>query len=108
AEAQRENTRIMNQLISDVKSLGVEDKDIQTTAYNVFPNYDWNNGKQSLRSYSVSQNVHVKIRDLDKIADVLGKAGALGANQIGGINFTIDEPEKLKEQAREEAIRNAK
>jgi len=108
AEAQTENTRVMNQLIADLKTLGVDSKDIQTTAYNVFPNYDWNDGKQTLRSYSVSQNVNVKVRELAKVGDILGKAGALGANQIGGINFSVDDPEHLKAEARLKAIENAK
>lgn len=108
AEAQKENSRVMDQLIADVKAMGVESKDIQTTSYNVFPNYDWNDGKQTLRSYSVTQNVHVKVRNLDKVGDILGKAGQLGANQIGGISFAVDEPEHLKAEARDEAIMNAK
>ncbi|MEY4723747.1 MAG: hypothetical protein RLZZ324_1260, partial [Candidatus Parcubacteria bacterium] len=60
AEAQAENTRVMNDVNAKLKDAGVKAEDIQTTSYNVNPNYDWNNGKQSLRSYSVSQNVHVK------------------------------------------------
>ncbi len=108
AEAQKENTRIMNQLVEQLKSAKVDKKDIQTTSYNVNPNYDWNNGKQTLRSYSVAQNVHVKIRNLDAVGDIIGKAGALGVNQIGGIQFTVDEPEKLKDEARAKALENAK
>ncbi len=108
AEAQKENTRVMNELIAKLKASGVDGKDLQTTAYSVYPNYDWNNGKQKLRSYTVSQNVHVKIRDLDGVSGILGKAGELGANQIGGIQFTVDDPEALKAEAREEALINAK
>lgn len=108
AAAQKENTRVMNELISKLKGMGVDAKDIQTTAYNVYPAYDWNNGKQTLRGYSVSQNVHVKVRDLEKVGDIIGTAGGLGANQIGGINFSVDEPEALRAQARLKAIENAK
>ncbi len=108
AAAQTENTRVMNLLNAALKEAGVADADVQTTAYQVNPNYDWNNGVQKLRSYSVAQNVHVKIRALDKVGDILGKAGSLGANQIGGINFTIDNPEQLKDEARAKAIENAK
>ena len=108
AEAQQENTRVMNRLIEQLKGSGVDKKDIQTTSYNVSPNYDWTSGRQSLRSYSVAENVHVKIRNLDAVGDIIGKAGALGANQIGGIQFTVDDPEKLKEEARAKALANAK
>lgn len=108
AEAQQENTRIMNRLIEELKGSKVDKKDIQTTSYNVYPNYDWTGGKQKLRSYAVAQNVHVKIRDLAAVGDILGKAGGLGVNQIGGIQFTVDDPEKLKDEARVKALESAK
>jgi uncharacterized protein YggE len=108
ADAQKENTRVMNELIAALKDSGVDKKDLQTTAYNVYPNYDWKDNKQTLRGYTVSQNVHVKVRNLDGVSDILGKAGELGANQIGGIQFTVDEPEKLKAEARQKALENAK
>ncbi len=69
AEAQQENTRIMNQLHAKLAESGIDKKDVQTTAYNVYPNYDWVDGRQRLRSYTVSQNVRVKIRKLDIVGD---------------------------------------
>lgn len=108
AAAQKENTRVMNELLQRLADAGVDKKDTQTTSYSVYPAYDWNNGKQTLRGYVVTQNVHVKIRDLDKVGDIIGKAGELGANQIGGISFSVDDPEQLKQQARVKALENAK
>ena len=108
AEAQKENTRIMNDLIAKLGGFGVDKKDIQTTNYTIYPVYDYLDGRSKLRGYTVTQNVHVKVRDLDKLGDIISAAGTAGANQVGGINFTIDEPEALKEQARIEALRNAK
>ncbi|MFA6215640.1 MAG: SIMPL domain-containing protein [Patescibacteria group bacterium] len=108
ADAQKENTDKMNQIISELKKMGIDAKDIQTTNYSIYPNYDWTTGRQVLRDYSVSQNVSVKIRDLTKVGTIVDKAGSLGANQVGSLSFTIDEPEKLKQQAREKALANAK
>lgn len=108
AAAQKENTRIMNALTDKLKGFGVESKDLQTTNYTIFPAYDWNNGRQTLRGYTVSQNLHVKIRMLDKVGDIIGAAGELGANQIGGINFTIDDPAKIRAEARVKALEAAK
>jgi uncharacterized protein YggE len=107
AAAQQENTRIMNNLDDYLKSVGVDPKDVQTTSYDVTPNYDWTNGVQKLRSYSVTQNVHVKVRDLSKVGAIIGQAGTLGANEIGGIQFTIDNPDALTAQARDMAIADA-
>lgn len=106
--AQQENTTKMNKLIASLKELGVEAKDIQTTEYNISPRYDYTEGKRVMRGYEVSQNVGVKVRNLDKIDKILAKAGAEGANQIRGLQFDIDEPEKLRQEARILALTNAK
>jgi hypothetical protein len=106
--AQKENTEKMNRLIANLKSLGVESKDIQTSYYNIYPQYDWPNGKQVLRGYQVNQGVSVKIRNLVKIGDVLAAAGENGANQVSGLSFNIDDPEALRQEARIKALDNAK
>jgi len=51
--------------------------------------------------------LRVKIRDLEKIGSVLSSATSAGANQAGGVSFTIDDTEELKAQARDEAIAEA-
>jgi len=106
--AQKENTDKMNRLITNLKNLGVESKDIQTSYYNIYPQYDWPNGKQVLRGYQVSQGVAVKIRNLSKIGDILAAAGEGGANQVSGLSFNIDDPEALRQEARVKALENAK
>ncbi|MDD5251075.1 MAG: SIMPL domain-containing protein [Patescibacteria group bacterium] len=106
--AQKENTRIMNALNDLLAAADVKKADVQTANYSISPQYDWNNGKQTLRGYQVSQDLRVKIRNLDKIGDIIGGAGQLGVNQVGGIEFTVDEPEAIKQQARVKALENAK
>lgn len=106
--AQKENTDKMNRLIANLKNLGVEDKDIQTSYYNIYPQYDWPNGKQVLRGYQVNQGVSIKIRNLSKIGDILTAAGEGGANQVSGLSFNIDDPEALRQEARVKALENAK
>jgi len=108
ADAQRENTRIMNAFNEKLTGFGVEKKDTQTANYSIQPVYDWTSGKQKLRGYQVSQNLRLKIRDLDKVGDIIAAAGDLGLNQVGGIEFTVDEPEVAKQLARIKALQNAK
>ncbi|MCX6781218.1 MAG: SIMPL domain-containing protein [Candidatus Magasanikbacteria bacterium] len=109
ASAQTENTNKMNALISALKSLGIDSADIKTAQYQINPKYtyDQKNGS-TINGYSVTQSVEVKIRDLTKISAVLAKAGDAGANQVSGIQFTIDEPKNLEAQARELAVQDAK
>ncbi|MDO8505239.1 MAG: SIMPL domain-containing protein [bacterium] len=106
--AQKENTSKVNELLKKVKDLKIEDKDIQTTNYQINPQYDYQSGRQTLRGYSITQSVKIKIRDLGKIGVLLSSVGEAGANQVSGVSFTIDEPEVLRQQAREKALDNAR
>lgn len=107
--AQTENTKKMNKLIALIKSTGVADADIQTTQYQINPKYSYaeKTGSQ-ITGYNVTQSADVKIRDLTKISVVLAKAGEAGANQISGLQFTVDEPSNLKAEARDKAVADAK
>ena len=108
AEATAENTKKMNNIIGALKKLDIEEKDIQTTEYTLSPVYNWTNEKgQELVGYEVSQNLTVKIRDLNKIGDVIARTTEQGANQIGSVNFTIDDEFELRNQARALAIKKA-
>lgn len=99
----------VNAIIKAVKALGVEEKDIQTTQYSINPQYNWNkDGGRTFNGYTTSQTIEVKIRDFTKIGQILQKATDNGANNVGDLQFTIDNPGQLKEQAREKAIVQAK
>lgn len=100
SEAQKQNTEVMNKLIAKLKELGVEEKDIQTANYNVYPRYDYTDKGSVLKGYQVSQNVTVKIRDLAKADQILGLAGEVGANTVSGLQFTFDDDEVYKANAR--------
>ena len=100
--------KAMTAILEAVKAKGIEEKDISTESLYLNPAYDWTEGGQIPRGYEASQSLRVKIRDLSKIGDVLSAAAKAGANQIGGVNFTVDEPETLRTQAREKAIAQAK
>ena len=109
ADAQKNNTEKMNALVKKLKNdFKIDSKDIQTTNYNISPMYDWFDGKQKLRGYQVSQNLSVKIRYLERVSQILEEAGNAGLNQVGGLYFEIDDPEKLKQEAREKALKQAK
>jgi uncharacterized protein YggE len=109
AEATVDSTNKMNNIITALTKLNIADKDIQTSDYNLNPVYNYTNAKgQELVGYEVTQTLTLKIRDLNIIGDVIAKTTEQGANQIGNINFTIDDEFALKNQARELAITKAK
>lgn len=105
AEAQQKNTEVMNNLITKLQSLGINKDDLQTANYNIYPQYDYIPEEGSvLKGYQVYQNVSVKIRDLTKANSVLALAGEVGANNVSGLQFTIDDDEVYKAEARQKAL----
>lgn len=109
AAAQKENTERMNNFLKGLKKdFSVDEKDVQTSNYSISPRYDWNNGQQKLIGYEVSQSVMVKVRNLDKLGDIVARAGSEQLNQVGGLQFTVDDPEKAKTDARTKAFAQVK
>jgi hypothetical protein len=108
ADAQKENSEKMNKIIKAIKDLGIESNDLKTVSYYIQPQYDWVESGRVFKGYLVSQSVEVKIRETDKISGVLGAAGELGANNIGDLSFEVDNVEKIQQEARIQAISDAK
>jgi uncharacterized protein YggE len=105
----KENTEKMNNILKEIKALGIEEKDIKTTTYNLAPRYEWTEeGRRIFKGYTLTQEIMVKIRNFEKIGDVLEKSTEKGANLVGDLQFSIDEPEKVRQEARKEAIEKAK
>ncbi len=117
--AQEVATKKGNEIISYLESQGVEKKDIRTTDYSVYPQYDYVSdvcanggycrpGKQVLRGYQVSQTLTVRVRDTEKAGDILSGVGSRGASFVSGLSFTIDDQDALEARARGEAIDDAR
>lgn len=98
----------MQSVMDAIQAKGVKKEDIQLQSLSLNPEYDWTTNQQVLRGYRATQNVRVKVRDLDLSGDVLAAATEAGSNQIGGVDITVDNPDAAKAKAREEAIMNAK
>lgn len=105
---QTKNAQTVNAITAGLKALGIKDADLQTSNYSISPKYDYTNGVQRVIGYTVSQSLTVNVRDLAKVGDAIAKATELGANQINGVNFTIDDPTEQKLEARKKAIDDAR
>jgi len=109
AAAQADNTEKMNAVIKKLKDdFKVDEKDIKTVNYSIYPQYDWSKGKQTFRGYEVSQSLEVKVREMEKVSQILDTAGGLGLNQIDSLTFEVDDEETLKQEAGIKAIEAAK
>ncbi|MCK0128730.1 SIMPL domain-containing protein [Erythrobacter sp. F6033] len=108
-EALRQNSVEMRQVIERIKSLGVDEKDIQTTGINLNARYDYNRNTQQqvFRGYQVSNRVNVKLRDIDETGRVLDALVSAGATDLNGPTFLIDDDTAAKDEARKRAIATA-
>lgn len=109
-DIQKINTTKINRAITFVKDHGIKDTDIKTTGYNLYPSYryDKNNGQSSISGYEITQTVTVKIRDLSTIGTIIGGLPTAGINQIGSLNYSIENPEAQRAQARVQAFARAR
>ncbi len=105
------NNTAMQAAIVTITAAGVEAKDVQTSNFSIQPKYSWkpqkSDGSQeppSIEGYTVSNNVTVIVRDLDKVGTIMDAVVTSGANQINGIDFSIAKPEPLLDDARKQAV----
>jgi uncharacterized protein YggE len=108
-EALTANNRAMTAVIEGLKQAGIAAKDIQTSNFSVGPRYEYpQNARPVLVGYQVSNTVTVTVRDLARMGETLDRIVTLGSNTINGIGFSIDDPEKLEDEARRLAIADAR
>lgn len=105
---QDQTNSIINKVSASIKELGVEEKDIQTTNYQINPNYDFQSGTQRITGYSASTNLSIKVRNIDLVNQVIDQATENGANQVGGVTFDVDDRAKVENEARQKAVEAAK
>jgi hypothetical protein len=107
-EALDKNTGAMTKEVEALKSDGIDPKDIQTTNFSVGPIYEQKaEGKPPvIVGYRVTNQVRITLHDIGKLGAILDKMVTLGANQIDSIEFGVQEPEALKDEARKVALKN--
>ncbi|WP_058834296.1 SIMPL domain-containing protein [Luteimonas abyssi] len=107
--ALRANAEQMNRLMRAIREAGLQDRDIQTSGLNIYPQYRHSeNESPTITGYQANNTVSVKLRDVARIGDVIDALVANGANQVNGPNFEIDQPEEAYDEARRKAIELAR
>jgi len=105
-EAVRLNAAAMERVIARLRSLGIEAKDIQTSTFNLNPQYDYRpeGGTPTFVGYEATNQVSVKLRKLDSVGEVLDALVAAGANTVYGPSFMLDDDAAAKASARTKAF----
>ncbi|HET7019364.1 MAG TPA: SIMPL domain-containing protein [Xanthobacteraceae bacterium] len=109
-EASDANSKTMAAIIKALLESGVTQNDVQTSRFSVQPVYvpPAPNTEPKLAGYSVSNQLRAKIRQIDKLGEILDRLIAAGATDVGNIAFLVSDPSKALDQAREAAIADAR
>jgi uncharacterized protein YggE len=109
-EARDTAASAMNDVLSALKDDGVAEKDVQTVQFRIEPEYEYPDGKQVLRGFRVTNIVEAKVRDLDRVGEIIDDVAQAGGDvvQVQSLRFTIEEPEDLRAEARKEAVADAR
>ena len=108
-EASDANNAAMGKVLQALKGAGIEAKDVQTSRLSLQPQSAPNrSGPPAIVGYRASNRVTIRVRDVTKVANVIDTLVAAGANDIGGINFMVSQASKLLDEAREQAVADAR
>lgn len=116
--AQNNATDAINKVVAFLGEEKIQEKDIKTSAYNIYPREEViclkgnvfpcpPRSRKTERTYVVSQTIEIKIRDLEKIGDILSGVASRGADEVSALVFKIENEDALREEARAEAIKQA-
>ncbi len=103
-EASEENAAIMSAVIEELKDIGLEDSELQTSYVSVSPVYD-HEDRRTIVAYSASNSVRITTKQLEIIGPIIDGSTASGANQIGSISFSVSD--EMRKDLREELIEGA-
>jgi uncharacterized protein YggE len=111
--ASEANNVAMAKVLTALDAAGIAAKDVQTAHFAIYPQRDYpqrdsrqNDGR--ITGFQASNQVSVRVHAVDKVADVLDRIIAAGANEISGIQFTVAKPSKLLDDARIAAVEDAR
>ncbi len=113
-EALDANNKAMASIIEAMDDNGIEEKDLQTSGFNIQPRYfypkrkpDGQQPAPEITGYVVSNNLTVRIRKIEKAGAILDLSVTLGINSGGNIQFTNSDTSSALKEARTKAVKNA-
>ena len=105
--AQDKNSKDVNNVIGALLDYGVEEKDISTSSFDLYANYDYSKDVSELTGYTATTMLTVKNLDVKDVGELLEKAAEAGVNQVNGISFDYTETEAAYDKALDAAMDRA-
>jgi len=107
-EAQRANADAMAAVLAKVKSAGLPADAIRTSGYDLQPEFDYANGKQTLRGYVARNTIEVRVDDIGRVGEILELAVGSGATNVSGIRFDLKDRGAADRDALRRAVADAR
>ncbi|MBX9710975.1 MAG: SIMPL domain-containing protein [Xanthobacteraceae bacterium] len=109
-EASEANNKIMGVVLTALKNAGIPERDFQTSRLSLQPQSTSrvSGGPTQITGYRASNRVIVTVRDVAKVASTIDALTGSGATDIGGINFMVSQASKLLDEARAQALNDAR
>src|SRR3989338_361287 len=109
-ESKNENSEISEKVLNALEYAGINKENIETSSYNIYPEYDWSNNNQELKGYKTSNILKITTKDFDEIGKIVDVSIDNGATLIQSINFELSEEKqnKLKQEAISKASEDAR
>ena len=107
-DAQLVNAEAMTAVLAKLKSAGIPGDAIQTTGYDIQPEFDYANGKQTVRGYVARNSIEVRVDELPKLGDILDIAVGAGATSVAGVRFDLKDRTGAEREALRRAVEDAR
>ena len=107
ADAQQLAATAMTSLQNALKGAGVAADAIRTTGYNLTPENDYVNGRQTFRDYLARNQVEVRVDDLSRLSAIIDASGAAGAATVSGLRFDLKNRDVVEQATLKRAVADA-
>jgi uncharacterized protein len=107
-EAQKLNADVMSTVLQKLRGSGLKEDAIQTRGYDLQPEYDYNNGRQTLRGYVARNSVEVRVDELSRVGELLDLAVTSGATSVGNVRFDLKDRATVERDAIRAAVEDAR
>ena len=107
-EAQTANATVMAAVLAKLKSTGLPADALRTLGYDLQPEFDYANNRQTLRGYVARNSVEVRVDDLPKLGEILESVVAAGATNVSGVRFDVKDRDAAEREALNKAVADAR
>ncbi len=114
--AKAEHDKKLRDVMVIAEKAGIDKAQMKTLSSSTQPHYSWENNKQNFKGYRVQTMIDITVKKIDAVGELIEKLSIAGLETGGtqewgnllSVNYTISEPEKIRDEMLADAIKNAR